>query len=108
MIFILKPKIMKKQIMIMLILSVIVSFSLIAQDAAKKMEQTARDAYKELLKETDKNKDGKISRAEFYAIWKDKKVAEEKYKFWDVNKDGYITEEEYVKAVLDIGRKRRK
>jgi len=52
-----------------------------------------------LLKETDKNNDGKISKVEFFAIWKDKKIAEEKYKVWDLNKDGYITEEEYVKSM---------
>ena len=92
----------------MLVISVLLSFSLIAQDPSKKMEQAARNAYKELLKETDKNTDGKISKAEFYAIWQDKKVAEEKYKFWDVNKDGYITEEEYVKAVVDISKKKKK
>jgi len=73
----------------------------------KDMEKSARDAYKLLLQETDKNKDGKISKVEFFAIWKDKKVAEEKYILWDVNKDGYITEEEYVKVVMDIGKKKK-
>ncbi len=77
-------------------------------DAIKTMERAARTAYGELLKETDKNKDGKISKSEFYAMWKDKKVAEEKFIYWDVNKDGYITEEEYVKVVRDIGTKKKK
>jgi Ca2+-binding EF-hand superfamily protein len=98
---------MKKWILLMVIISVLRSFSLNAQDSSKKMEQSARNAYKELLKETDKNKDGKISKTEFYAIWKDKKSAEEKFKFWDLNKDGFITEEEYVKAVLSIGKKKK-
>ena len=44
------------------------------------MEKAAHEAYKTLLKETDKNNDGKISKKEFFAIWKDPKIAEEKYK----------------------------
>ena len=80
-----------------------------AQDPAmtKQMEKAAKQAYQDLLKETDKNKDGKISRTEFNAIWKDKKTAEEKYTFWDTNKDGYITETEYVKAVQNVGNKKK-
>jgi Ca2+-binding EF-hand superfamily protein len=72
----------------------------------KDSEKNIREIYKALLKETDKNKDGKISKVEFYAIWKDKKIAEEKFKAWDVNKDDYITEEEYVKVVMNIGKKK--
>jgi len=98
---------MKKRIVLLLIISFSVPFSLWAQETAKVMEKNAHSAYKMLLKETDKNNDGKISKGEFYAIWKDKKIAEEKYKTWDVNKDGYITEEEYVKVVLDIGKKKK-
>ena len=79
-----------------------------AQDLNKKMEQAARDAYQLLLKETDKNKDGKICKSEFYAVWKDKKVADKNYKAWDTNQDGFITKEEYVKAVSDIGKKKHK
>jgi len=71
------------------------------------MEKNVREAYKMVLKETDKNKDGKLSKDEFYAIWKDKKVAEKNYKAWDTNKDGFITEEEYVKAAMDMGKKKK-
>ncbi len=98
---------MKKLMIIIWTLTCPASLVLVAQDPAKTMEKAARDAYKLLLKETDKNQDGKISKTEFYAIWKDPKVAEEKYKAWDVNKDGFITEEEYVKVVLDIGKKKK-
>jgi Ca2+-binding EF-hand superfamily protein len=77
-----------------------------AQDQ-KQIEKNIRQAYKDLLKETDKDKDGKISKAEYFAIWKDKKVAEEKYKPWDINKDGYITEDEYVKVAMDMGKKKK-
>jgi len=98
---------MKKRIVLSLIIFFSASFFLWAQETAKVMEKNAREAYKLLLKDTDKNNDGKISKVEFYAIWKDKKIAEEKYKTWEVNKDGYITEEEYVKVVLNIGKKKK-
>jgi hypothetical protein len=90
------------------VISVFFLISLIAagQDA-RMMEKTAHDSYQAILKETDKDKDGKISKKEFYAIWKDPKIAEEKYKAWDTNKDGYITEDEYVKAILDMGKKKK-
>ena len=96
---------MKKMIVLIGLISGLTTF---AQDPAKTMEKGAKDAYKMLLQETDKNKDGKISKAEFFAIWKDRKIAEEKYRFWDTNKDGFITEAEYVKAVLDIRKKKKK
>lgn len=103
---------MKKLNISLWVLSLTIIFTQIAQaqdpDVTKQMEKAARQAYKDLLKETDKNNDGKISKAEFYAIWKDKKVAGEKYIVWDLNKDGYITEEEYVKAVRDITTKKKK
>jgi Ca2+-binding EF-hand superfamily protein len=70
------------------------------------MEATARAAFKKLLAECDKNHDGKISRAENAAIWKDKDKGEKNFKAWDLNNDGFITEEEYVKAVGNITRKR--
>ena len=76
-------------------------------DVNKAMEKAAKQAWQDLLKETDKNKDGKISKTEFFAILKDKKTAEEKYTFWDTNKDGYITEAEYVKAVQNIRTKKK-
>ena len=84
------------------------AFSAVIQAQGQKdLEKKVHEAYQTLLKETDKNKDGKISKDEFYAIWKDKKTVEEKYKAWDVNKDGYITEEEYVKVVMDMGKKKK-
>jgi len=99
-------KVMKRIFISFLVLSLAVSPALRGQNQ-KDIEKNTREAYKMLLKETDKNKDGKISKAEFYAIWKDKKVAEVKYKAWDVNKDGFITEEEYVKVIMDMGKKKK-
>jgi Ca2+-binding EF-hand superfamily protein len=66
------------------------------------MEAAAKNAYKTLLEELDKDHDGQLSKAEFMAAWKDPAVGEEKYQTWDTNKDGYITEAEYVAAVNQI------
>ena len=98
---------MKTLYHLILIISCLLPCSVIGQKD-KDMEKAARNAYKLLLKETDKNNDGKISKTEFFAIWKDKKVAEEKWTFWDTSRDGFITEDEYVKAVMDIGKKKKK
>jgi len=103
---------MKKLNIAWWVLSLLLIFIRFAQaqdpDVTKQMEKAARKAYKDLLKETDKDKDGKISKAEFFVIWKDKKTAEEKYTFWDTNKDGFITEDEYAKAVVSIINKKKK
>jgi Ca2+-binding EF-hand superfamily protein len=93
-----------------LIISMILSLGMFVQVHAqdqKEMEKNIRQIYKSLLKETDKDKDGKLSKTEFYAIWKDQKVAEHNYKAWDTNKDGFITEDEYVKAAMDMGKKKK-
>jgi hypothetical protein len=60
--------------------------------------------YREILKEADKNRDGKLSMSECMAIWKDKKTAEKNCKYWDANGDGIITEDEYVAQVRKIMR----
>ena len=72
------------------------------------MKKAARSAFKDILKNSDVNKDGKLSKAEFMTIWKDKNVGEKNWKMWDTNKDGYITEEEYVNAVASIQKPRKK
>jgi Ca2+-binding EF-hand superfamily protein len=96
---------MKRYVFISAICVLVFCNPLFTQDT-KKIAKAAHDAYKSLLKETDKNNDGKISRKEYFAIWKDPKIAEKKYVAWDVNKDGYITEEEYVKVVMNMGKKK--
>ena len=60
--------------------------------------------YREVLKEADTNRDGKLSLQECLAIWKDKKKGEKECKYWDANGDGVITEDEYVKQVRKIMR----
>jgi hypothetical protein len=60
--------------------------------------------FREILKEADKNRDGKLSMSECMAIWKDKKTGEKNCKHWDADGDGIITEDEYVKQVRKIMR----
>ncbi len=40
-------------------------------------------------------------------MWKDQKVAEKKYLAWDTDNDGFITEEEYVKVIPDLEKKKK-
>ena len=61
-----------------------------------------KENFTKVLKEADKNKDGKLSMQECMTIWKDKKKGEESCKYWDANGDGTITEDEYVKQVRKI------
>jgi hypothetical protein len=69
-------------------------------------EQNIREAYKMILPQGDANKDGKFSVTECMALYKDKSIAERNCTFWDVDKDGIITEDEYVKQVSSIGKKK--
>lgn len=69
-------------------------------------EQNIREAFKMILSQADANKDGKLSAAECRAIWKDKSIAEKNCGFWDVDKDGVITESEYVKQASSVGMKK--
>jgi hypothetical protein len=78
-----------------------------AADTAKKVEAKAAEAASqeqgkplsnasEIIGEVDKNGDGKISRAEYDAIWKDKAVAERNFKAFDKNGDGVLTADEFT------------
>jgi Ca2+-binding EF-hand superfamily protein len=49
-----------------------------------------------LMASVDKNGDGKVTQAEYYAIWKDKSVAERNFKMIDKNGDGVLTAEEFA------------
>jgi len=60
--------------------------------------------FREVLKEADKNRDGKLSMSECLAVWKDRNKGEKECKYWDANGDGVITEDEYVKQVRKIMR----
>jgi hypothetical protein len=69
-------------------------------------QQNIREAYKMILSQVDANKDGKLSVAECMAIYKDKAMAEKNCTFWDADKDGIITEEEYVMQGSSLGKKK--
>ena len=64
-----------------------------------------KQAFQQIKNTADTNKDGKLTVAECMSIWKDKQTAETKCKFWDINGDGTITEDEYVTQVRNIGKK---
>jgi hypothetical protein len=69
-------------------------------------EERARSAYRLILSQTDTNKDGKLSLSECKAIYKDPAMADKNCNFWDANKDGIITEDEYVKQGMSLGKKK--
>ena len=53
--------------------------------------------WKNMLKQMDKNKDGKITHDEFMSIYKKNAAqAEKNFKWHDKNGDGVITQEEYL------------
>lgn len=60
----------------------------------------AKNAFKILLSEVDKNGDGKIGADECHSMWKDKSIADKNCGYWDTNSDGIITEEEYVSRAM--------
>lgn len=74
--------------------------------AAGPPEPDVRGAFKMILTQADTNKDGKLSAAECLSIWKDKTLAQKNCSFWDVDKDGFITEAEYAKQATGLGKKR--
>jgi uncharacterized low-complexity protein len=82
----------------------VLTLTVVSAGAQDRTRQTnaLKNAYKMLLAEADKNKDGKLSIAECSAAWKDKTTGEEKCKYWDANGDGVITEEEYVQQGLKL------
>ncbi len=73
---------------------------------ALNLEERRRMVYRELLKELDKDRDGKIGKSEYMAIWKDRDYGEANYVHFDQNKDGFITEEEYIKKTELPARKK--
>jgi len=54
-------------------------------------EANIKNAYRMLPAEMDKHRGGKISMTEYMAIGKDKKIAEQKCSFRDIDEDGVIT-----------------
>lgn len=94
---------MKTMATVCLLLIILTSSSAFSQPEGPP-EEMMKNAYQQLLAQTDTNKDGKISVSECEAIYKDPEMAQKTCKFWDANNDGVITEEEYIKQIKNIGR----
>jgi hypothetical protein len=67
-----------------------------ATDAAVQDKTSLAFNAKAAMSAVDKNGDGKVTRAEYDAIWKDKSVAERNFKKIDRNGDGVLTAEEFT------------
>ena len=90
--------------LILVSITIIITASIVF--SAGPSDERFRSAYREILSQTDTNKDGKLAVPECKAIYKDKALAEKNCNFWDVNHDGIITEDEYVKQAGSFGKKK--
>jgi hypothetical protein len=85
---------------------IVITSTVFSSNAAGPSVERARSAYRLILSEADKNKDGKLSVSECKSGYKDPAMAEKNCNFWDINKDGIITEDEYVKQGMSFGKKK--
>lgn len=74
--------------------------------AAGPSENQIRQSFRMLLPQADTNRDGRLTQAECMAIYKDKSMAEKNCAYWDADRDGVITEDEYVKQAFSAGQKK--
>jgi hypothetical protein len=74
--------------------------------SATPSDEAAKNAFKQILAATDKNKDGKLSLAECQAMYKTGSKGKKNCTFWDADNDGTITEKEYVSKVGSILKKK--
>ena len=74
----------------------IITGSLVSAAQRGPSDEMIKGAYQQILGAADKNGDGKFSMAECTSISRDKAKIEKDCKYWDVNGDGTITEDEYV------------
>ncbi len=95
-----------KAIITLAITSLVLAGATAPAYSAPPSDQFARSAFREILAQTDANKDGKLSMAECKAMYKDPALARKNCSFWDANHDGTITEDEYVSKGMSLGRKR--
>jgi hypothetical protein len=96
---------MRTNCMLLLVSIIIISSVSIAYPAGPSDERI-RSVYREIVLQADTNKDGKLSVIECKTIYKDKAIAEKNCNFWDVNRDGVITEDEYVQQASSFGKKK--
>ncbi len=95
-----------KTIGILAIAAAVVAGSASVVHSAGPSDELARDAFRQILSQADTNRDGKLSLAECKAIYKDAAMAERNCTFWDVNKDGTITEDEYASQAMSMGKRK--
>lgn len=74
-----------------------------AAHAAGPSDENFKRVFRELLSAVDTNKDGRMSQAECRVIYSSPAMAEKNCGFWDINKDGVVTEAEYVKQAWNLG-----
>jgi len=91
---------------IVFLASIIITSIVSVTYSAGPSDERFRSAYREIVLQADTNKDGKLSVAECKAIYKDKALAEKNCNFWDVDRDGAITEDEYVQQASSFGKKK--
>jgi len=96
---------MRTNCMLLLVSIIIISSVSIAYPAGPSDERI-RSVYREIVLQADTNKDGKLSVTECKAIYTDKAMAEKNCTFWDVDRDGVITEDEYVQKAGSLGKKK--
>ena len=70
--------------------------------AAVPPEQTVREVYGQIRTTADTDGDGTLTVVECKAMLTDPAVAERNCRFWDADKDGIITEDEYVERVRRV------
>lgn len=95
-----------KTIGILALAGVVIAGSVSIVHSAGPSDEFARNAFKQILSQADTNKDGKLSLAECKGIYKDAAMAEKNCTFWDANKDGTITEDEYAGQAMSMGKRK--
>lgn len=95
-----------KTIGIFALATAVVAGSVSVVHSAGPSDEFARNAFQQILSQADANRDGKLSLAECKAIYKDAALAEKNCTFWDANKDGTITEDEYVSQAMSMGKRK--
>ena len=95
-----------KSIGIFFIAFIVVTCTVFTSHSAGPSEERIRSAYRLILTEADRDKDGTLSVSECKAGYKDPAMAEKNCKFWDVDNDGIISEDEYVSQGMTFGKKK--
>ena len=95
-----------KSVGIFSLVFIVIISTVFTSHSAGPSDERIRSAYRMILSEADKNKDGKLSVSECKAGYNDPAMAAKNCKFWDADDDGIITEDEYVKQGMSFGKKK--